>query len=294
MITTLFNEADSLDPLFRSILDQSRKPDELVVVDGGSTDGTWERVQEWAPRFRRAGIKFRAIQDRGNIAHGRNVAIQHASHPLIASIDGGCVADRKWLESLLAAYKPGTVVTGNFKPLARNFQERVQAVFVRPSAGDNPSSRSVLFEKEAWKEVGGYPEHLYTGEDTLFNARLKKVRRFVFAPEAVVHWRMRPSLWRWLRQYYLYGYGDGLALNLDTHTTYGKKLSLLLLSAYAFLPFAWLFPSLLPALFIPSLLYGLYRSFSVEGAVAGLLLPFRYAFFVAGFHRGLLGRIWKR
>ena len=37
-----------------------------------------------------------------------------------------------------------------------------------------PSGRSIAFKKSAWKEVGGYPENLYTGEDTLFDLKLKE------------------------------------------------------------------------------------------------------------------------
>src|SRR3712207_6085656 len=51
LIATVLNEAASLDDLLASVAAQTRPPDEVVIVDGGSTDGTWERLQAWAPRL---------------------------------------------------------------------------------------------------------------------------------------------------------------------------------------------------------------------------------------------------
>lgn len=290
VICTVLNEVETIDELMKSIVEQELKPQEFIIVDGGSRDGTWDRILSWKEKFEKKRIRFKAIREEGaNIARGRNIAIRNTGCELIASIDGGCVAHREWLKELLSKYRPGVVVAGNFKPLAERWQEKIQAVFVRPSAPDNPSSRSVLFERKAWERVGGYPEHLYTGEDTLFNQKLRENGyRFVFAEKAVVYWRMRRSLWKWLKQYYRYGFGDGLALNLNPSTTYGRKLIFLLALFYSSL----LLPRyLLPTYFFLCVLYGLKRSFSVYGLAGGFLLPFRYLSFLIGFHTGLLKRL---
>ena len=73
-----------------------------------------------------------------------------------------------------------------------------------------PSSRSVAFKKKCWELVSGYPEWLYTAEDTIFDLNLKKIGcNFVFAPKSVVYWKTRQDLKSALKQYHLYGKGDG-------------------------------------------------------------------------------------
>jgi cellulose synthase/poly-beta-1,6-N-acetylglucosamine synthase-like glycosyltransferase len=75
-----------------------------------------------------------------------------------------------------------------------------------------PSSRSVAFKKCCWEKVSGYPEWLYTAEDTLFDLKLKKSDcNFYFAKDAVVYWRVRDSFKAFLKQKFLYAKGNGEA-----------------------------------------------------------------------------------
>jgi glycosyltransferase involved in cell wall biosynthesis len=210
VICTVRNEMGSIVSLLGSLLRQSRKPDEIIVVDGGSTDGTVEFIK------RKYGKKIRVIsKPKANIAKGRNIAIAAARFPYIASIDGGCVADGRWLEELTKPFPLADVVAGVYEPLANNGFERAQGkVVCKPvgklGKGFLPSSRSVAFRKSSWRSVGGYPEDTYTAEDTLFDKKLKDAGfRFALARKAVVYWRMRKSLKSFAKQFYLYGFGDG-------------------------------------------------------------------------------------
>lgn len=45
-----YNAGEFLDQQLTSLLQQTYSPLEIVIADDGSTDGTWERLQEWADR----------------------------------------------------------------------------------------------------------------------------------------------------------------------------------------------------------------------------------------------------
>ncbi len=45
VIATVLNEAENIDGLASSLARQTLKPAEIIIVDGGSTDGTWEKLQ---------------------------------------------------------------------------------------------------------------------------------------------------------------------------------------------------------------------------------------------------------
>ncbi len=47
VIATVLNEAGSIDLLLDSLAGQTRPPDEVVIVDGGSSDGTRGRLREY-------------------------------------------------------------------------------------------------------------------------------------------------------------------------------------------------------------------------------------------------------
>jgi len=79
-----------------------------------------------------------------------------------------------------------------------------------------PSSRSVAFTKQAWLQVGGYPEWLDYCEDLLFDFAINDLRTrrssgFDWAPAAQVFFRPRSSLRSFWTQYYRYARGDGKA-----------------------------------------------------------------------------------
>ena len=47
LVTTVFNEIKRLDQTIEDIENQTIKPDEILIADAGSTDGTLERLRNW-------------------------------------------------------------------------------------------------------------------------------------------------------------------------------------------------------------------------------------------------------
>ena len=103
LISTVRNEATSVDGWLDSLLKQSRLPDELVISDGGSSDKTVELIRKRAEAF---PIPIQLIEAPGaNISRGRNIAIQHVNYEVIACADFGCELDRDWLQNLILPFE---------------------------------------------------------------------------------------------------------------------------------------------------------------------------------------------
>ena len=233
VIATVYNESASIDALLDSLRRQTRRPDEIIIVDGGSRDDTLQRLE----RHRQRGdLPLRAWALPGcNIAAGRNAAIAAAAGPIIAVVDAGVRLEDRWLEAITAPFEKGfapfekgsaaiegdsspDVVSGFFVADPHTLFEQALGAVTLPRLDEidpdtfQPSSRSVAFRRDAWAAVGGYPEWLDYCEDLAFDFLLRDAGfRFVMRPDALVHFRPRPTLRAFHRQYYRYARGDGKA-----------------------------------------------------------------------------------
>ena len=219
LISTVFNEGEDLLAWAAALRQQTRPPDEFVIVDGGSTDGTPERLRQ---AFAGGGFPApKIIGEKCNIARGRNLAIKNSTAEIIVSIDGGSLAEPTWLEKLVAPFfaRPEIQIVGGWSRLQvttpfgqrmRGFIEMPRDAFV---AGGpcHTSSRNIAFLRSAWQTVGGYPEWLtLAGEDLLFNCNLEIADvRSCYEPAAVVSWDGRPDLKSYLRLFYRNSYALG-------------------------------------------------------------------------------------
>ena len=267
LVLTVLNESGSLPALLDTIASQTRLPDEIVVCDGGSSDGTVRLLRT------ERHLALRILEAPGaNISRGRNLAIDAASGEVIACTDAGVRLEPRWLERivepLVADNRQQTTdnrpraggegrATGDGRPVwAAGFFapdprpghpfDAAMSATVLPELRDIdparflPSSRSVAYLKSAWQEAGGYPEWLDYCEDLVFDLAMRD--RFGppdFVPDAVAHFRPRTSLKSFFRQYYLYARGDGkadlwLRRHLIRYATYLIALPVLLAGAAAF------------------------------------------------------------
>lgn len=235
VVTTVLNEANVIDRLLGLLVPQlAEDRDEIVVVDGGSTDDTADRVQSWASK----DARIRLLRRPGStISAGRNAAVHAARNSLIACTDAGCYPDPDWLAQLRAAAAepvPPDLITGVYRadgqgPLswamsavgypvpeeARHPGPWTRAyfrLFGRGLDAAMPTGRSMAFSRSAWQDAGGFPEHLRTAEDVLFGrAVVGAGHRAVLASAAEVGWEQRPTLRQTAAMYFRYGEGGGRA-----------------------------------------------------------------------------------
>lgn len=223
VIATVLNEANAIGSLISSLSQQTLADIEMIVVDGGSSDGTWERLQELA----RDEPRLRPIRDEscnlahsaGPIARGRNRAIREASAEVIACADAGCQYDPQWVERLTApilAGKAEYALGGSYIDARTATSWDVAAA---PFLGiklypegirKSCTTRSMAMRKSLWERVGGFPEVNLFGEDTLFDLRAREVASPAFPAEAMARYDPRFGFSSAAEKLGLYATSDGV------------------------------------------------------------------------------------
>lgn len=216
-VTTVLNEAKTINGLLDSLQTQTKLPDEVIIVDAGSTDATLDLVK--AHRLNQSSM-IRIIKLSGiNRSRGRNLGIKSAKYKIIALSDAGCVLDSDWLARITEPLMNMSVdsVAGYYQTTTSSVLAQAMAPFVAimPDRFNPktylPSSRSLALKKSAWLKVGQYPENLDYCEDLIFSAKLKAQTRMAVRPEAIVFWQIKDSLKDFYRQLKNYASGDVLA-----------------------------------------------------------------------------------
>jgi len=248
IVTTVFNEVEGCRDLLVSMADQTSQPDEIIVVDGGSTDGTIDVIRDAA----RVNKRIKLIEAPGvNIGRGRNIGIEHARGDVIASTDSGCRLDKHWLANLVKPFEDhrrAEFVAGVYRINPQSLLERVIGTATMRGALDpfdpatfNPSARSMAFTKALWRRAGGIPEFINI-DDTLFDQKIRSLNvRWEFAGDAVVHWRPRKNFRSLARQFHFYGCGGGHTQIFATSSLYNvRNIALIVITAIASIWQPWL------------------------------------------------------
>lgn len=217
LIATVLNEASRAAEWLDSLLQQTTHPNELIIVDGGSTDETVELLHEFV---KNAPFKVKILIEPGvNIAKGRNIAIQNCSSEIIACSDFGCILEKNWLENLIKPFLVDSTIHVSFGYSRPIDDTSIYAKFLFSKIDELdpqsylPSSRNLAFRKLVWEKVNGYPEWLTdAGEDTLFDLQIKSFdHNWCFTPEAIVSWHGPENKKKLLRLIRRYATGDGEA-----------------------------------------------------------------------------------
>jgi glycosyltransferase involved in cell wall biosynthesis len=172
-IITAYNYARFLDAAITSVLNQTHRPDEIIVVDDGSTDDTAQVVAKYAHE----GVRY-VYKENGGAGSARNKGIRESKSDLVAFLDG----DDQWLPDKLALqvehmrrYPAAGLVTGSEWQIYSTGAEPMwlhrklvgavdmyRKLLVENVVG-NPSL--TLVRRECFERVGMFDEMMRLGQD---------------------------------------------------------------------------------------------------------------------------------
>ena len=92
VVIPTFNSADTIERALRSVSEQSVLPDEVVVVDNASTDGTVVAVERFAQSTPQLNLSLIELQSNTGTGNARNVGWDKCQTSLIAFLD----SDDSW------------------------------------------------------------------------------------------------------------------------------------------------------------------------------------------------------
>jgi glycosyltransferase involved in cell wall biosynthesis len=242
IIVPVKNEEASIERLILGLIQQTLKPVEIIVADGGSTDRTLQIIGRLQAESPVPVILLRESQ--AFPGRGRNLAIAQAANEWLGSIDAGIVPQPDWLQELVstAVSNPeAKVIYGRYEPVTDSYFTECAAISYLPPPG-TPTRfiASSLLHRSAWKAAAAFREDLRSGEDLLFFRSLDHAGvQSAYAERAVVRWDLQPTAARTFRRfatYSRYGMKAGLADHWQVRVT---GLYLLLLTLIAASCFWW-------------------------------------------------------
>lgn len=176
VIIPAYQAAATIERALASVRGQSLKPREILVVDDGSSDATFDLARGWVDRME--GMDLRVLRQRNmGAAAARNLALDQARCRYVAFLD----ADDEWLpeklERSLARLKAGnarlvahngwTVRDGKeeYLDIALRFRKFAHAPFVGLYRKGFISTSSVVARRDCLMQAGGFDASLAVAHD---------------------------------------------------------------------------------------------------------------------------------
>ena len=209
-IVPLFNGERDIAKALDSILAQDLLPDEVIVVDDGSTDGGAGIVAAYAGR---SPLVRLVSKPNGGQSSARNLGVRESTSSLLAFLDQDDVWYPDHLSGLVAPFRawsgglPIGWVYSDLDEVDEN-GDLLQRGMLRETSGHHPKlslmkcladdmtilPSASLVSREAFERVGGFDERLAGYEDDdLFLRLFRKGYRNVFIDEPLSAWRRHVS-----------------------------------------------------------------------------------------------------
>jgi len=170
VVMPVHNALPHLDAAVQSILDQSHRDFEFVIYDDASTDGSMERLREWAEK----DARIRLFEGKSNLGlvGSSSFVVEHSTHPLIARMDADDLSAPHRLASELTVLRdsPDVGLVGTLFDIIDHDDNVIRGPDYWRLARKSPfvpfaAHGSIMFRRSVFDEVGGYRDRCQYWED---------------------------------------------------------------------------------------------------------------------------------
>ena len=222
IVVPCLNEAEDLDE-FLAYVDAQERLDtvdyEVIIVDGGSTDGTAERLSEWAASRRHVRLLH---NPHGLVAYGLNQGIAAARGDVVIRMDVHTRYAPDYVsQSVRALDETGADNVGGpwiaegrgyfGRAVAHAFQSRFGTGGSRAKARDYEGPVDTVYlgcwRRESFDRFGLFDTSMVRSQDSELNWRIREAGGVVWQTPRIRSWyRTRSSVRTLFAQYRQYGY----------------------------------------------------------------------------------------
>ncbi|MBI5159754.1 glycosyltransferase [Candidatus Micrarchaeota archaeon] len=168
-----FNEAKDIRKCLNAFTKQTRKPLEIIVVDGGSKDETVEVVKEFAVRNK--NIRLLHENKQRSPANARNMGWKAALGQIIVFKDADAIVERDYVKKIEEEFAETQARVIEFKEdrfLPEDANAVETALFYKEAT--IVGYGEIVMKKKVLEEIGGFEPALGFGEDRVMAEKLKK------------------------------------------------------------------------------------------------------------------------
>lgn len=210
-----FNSENTLAACLDGVFHQSTRPDDILVIDDGSTDMTAQIAGRFPVKIIKHGKNL-------GLAAARNTAIKNTGSEFIAFLDSDCLPDKDWLKNLAERIDSSNVAAAGGKVLesgASSVFDIWRSLHMGQHWGEarktNPPflfGSNTLFRREALVSAGLFDEKYRSNfEDVDISDRLRKIGYdLIYEPQATAGhlkeddlFSLLNNFWRWNRAFYV-------------------------------------------------------------------------------------------
>jgi hypothetical protein len=194
VVMPVHNAMPHLDAAVASMLAQTFRLFEFVILDDGSTDGSRKLLRRWAERDGR--IRLIESDVRSGPVASSNRVVAEACAPLIARMDADDVSDPCRLErqmEVMGAHPEAVLVGSLFETIdaaGRRIREADLGRLLRRSYVAPFAHSTILFRRSAFDRAGGYRGETAQWEDVDLYRRLERFGPMLVIPTPLVQVRV--------------------------------------------------------------------------------------------------------